>query len=159
DLHATNISSDRRPRASPTRFEAQARVFQDGRFHVVGTIDPLAEPRPTLAADFDLRDLGLAPLAALVRHWASALSGGTLESSRHLDSGPDQEALVLHRVAVTRPSLSYVKRTAEDERRLQKVRRAATVPQPKPSYRLDVEDARIRDGTFTLVNETDGPPY
>src|SRR5262249_216461 len=90
-LHATTASTDPRPRSSPTRFEAQARIFQDGRLHVAGTIDPLAEPRPTLAADFDLRDLRLAPFAALVRHWAFDLSGGTLEGSGHLDIGPDQE--------------------------------------------------------------------
>ncbi len=159
DLHATDISSDRRPRSSPTRFEAQARVLENGRLHVVGTIDPLAEPRPTLAADFDLRDVGLKPFASLVRHWAFDLSGGTLAGNGHLDIGPDQETLVLHRVAVTRPSVSYVKRTAEDERRLQKVTRATTVAQPKPTYRLDVEDARVRDGTFALVNEGDNPAY
>jgi hypothetical protein len=159
DLHATGISSERRPRSSPTRFEVQARVLESGRLHASGTIDPLAEPRPTLAADLDLRDVSLAPFAALARHWAFDLSGGTLASSGHLDIGPDQEALVLHRVAVTNPSVSYVKRTAEDERRLQKVKRATTVPQPRPTYRLDVEDARIRAGNFSLVDETASPPY
>ena len=53
DVHATNISSDRRPPSSPTRFDVRARVLESGRFHAVGTIDPLAEPRPTLAADLD----------------------------------------------------------------------------------------------------------
>ena len=159
DVHATNISSDRRPPSSPTRFDVQARVLESARFHAVGTIDPLAEPRPTLAADLELREVSLAPFAPLVRHWAFDLSGGVLESTGHLDITRDQEALVIHRVAVTGPSLSYVKKTAEDERRLEQVTRATTVPQPKPTYRLDVEEAHIREGSFVLIDETTKPSY
>jgi Domain of Unknown Function (DUF748) len=159
DMHATNISSDRRPPSSPTRFDVQARVLESGRFHASGTIDPLAEPRPTLAADLELREVSLAPFAPLARHWAFELSGGVLESDGHLDITPDQEALVIHHVTATGPSVSYVKKTTEDDQRLQHVTRAATVPQAKPSYRLDVEEARIREGSFTLIDETTKPSY
>jgi hypothetical protein len=159
DVHATNVSSDRRPPSSPTRFDVQARVLESGRFHASGTIDPLAVPRPTLAADLELRDVSLAPFAPLARHWAFELSGGVLESDGHLDVTPDQEALVIHHVTATGPSVSYVKKTAEDEQRLQHVARATTVPQPKPTYRLDVEEARIREGSFTLFDETTQPSY
>ena len=55
--------------------------------------------------------------------------------------------------------MSYVKKTTEDEQRLQHVTRATTVPQPKPTYRLDVEEARIREGSFTLFDETTKPSY
>jgi len=159
NLHATRISSEPRPRSSPTQFELDCRIFDDGRLHASGTVDPHAKPRTTLVADFDLRDVRLAPFAPVARHWAFDLSDGTLESSGRLDIGPDQEALVLRRVAVVKPSVSYVQRTGEDERRLERVTRATTVAQPKPSFRLDVEDARIRAGTFTFVDEGAQPYY
>jgi hypothetical protein len=159
NVHATSISSEPRPRSSPTRFEVACRILDDGRLDVSGTIDPHAEPRPTLVADFDLRDLPLAPFAPLARHWAFELSQGTLAGKGRLDIRPDQEALVLHRVVVANPSVAYVQRTATDERRLERVTRAATDAQPKPTFRLDVEDARLRSGTFTFDDASADPPY
>ncbi len=158
-VHATNISSEPRPPSSPTHFEVESRIFSDGRLAVTGTIEPHAEPRPTMVADFDLRDVHLAPFASVVRHWAFELSSGTLAGNGRLDIGPDQAALVLHKVLVADPSVSYVQRTGKDEERLEKVTRATTDAEAKPGFRLDVEDARMRGGTFTFDDVTTDPPY
>src|SRR5262245_21254893 len=82
-----------------------------------------------------------------------------LAGSGRLDIRPDQAALQLHRIAATDPVVSYVQQTAEDEQRLDRVKRAATVAEAKPTFRLDVDDARIRDGTFTLIDQAATPPY
>jgi len=159
EVHATNVSSERRPPSSPTRFEIHSRVLQSARLDATGTIDPLAVPRPTLHADFELKDVSLASFSALARHWAFDLAGGMLAGSGRLDIRPDQAALQLHRIAATDPVVSYVQQTAEDEQRLDRVKRAATVAKAKPTFRLDVDEARISDGTFTLVDQTATPPY
>lgn len=159
DLHATGISSERRPASSPTRFELQTNILGTGRLGVKGTADLLAEPQPTVTADFDLRDVRLDPFAPLARHWAFELAGGSLAATGRVDVGATQTALVLHRVAATNPSVTYAQRTQTDVRRLERATRAATTGDAKPTFRLDVEDARIRGGTFAFADAAAAPPY
>ena len=147
------------PASVPTRFELRTNILGDGTLGVKGTADLLAEPQPTTTADFDLRDIRLDPFAPLARRWAFELSGGTLAADGRLDVTKTQTALVLHRVAATNPSVTYAKKTAKDEERLERATRAATTGDVKPAFRLDVEDASIRGGTFAYAEESSTPPY
>src|SRR5262249_59106378 len=70
-----------------------------------------------------------------------------------------RHALVISVVKGRGPPVRNAKKPAEDEPRLQHAARATTAPQPKPTYRLDVEEARIREGSFTLFDETINPSY
>src|SRR5262249_52494213 len=145
DLHATGISSVRRPGGPPTRFELETNILGSGRLGMKGTADLLAEPHPTATADFDLRGVRLDPFGEL--------AAGTLGATGRLDVDQTQTALVIHRIAATNPSVTYAQRTEKDERRLERATRATTTGEAKPAFRLDVEDARIRDGTFDFVEE------
>jgi hypothetical protein len=159
DLHVMGISSEPRPREQPTRFELRSTVLGKARVTTTGTTDLLAEPYPTLRADFDLSEAPLAAFAALARRWAFELKGGTLAASGRLDVAREQSALALRRVSVAKPSVTYVERTPTDERRIEHAARAAADAEAKPAFRLDVEDARIRDGTFAFAEESAIPPY
>jgi Domain of Unknown Function (DUF748) len=159
DLHATDISSERLPKRAPTRFELQTNILGDGRLGVKGTADLLAEPHATGTADIDLSNVRLDPFAGLARHWAFELSGGTLAAAARLDVGQEQTALLVHRITATDPSVSYVVKTQKDEERLDRAKRAATTPEAKPAFRLDVEDAGIGGGTFVYIREAATPPY
>src|SRR5262245_8673035 len=159
DLHATNISSERRPASSPTRYELQTNILGDGRLGVKGTADLLAEPHATGTADIDLSNIRLDPFAGLARHWAFGLSGGMLSAEARLDVAQTQTALVVQRITAANPSVSYAIKTQKDEERLDRAKRAATTPEAKPAFRLDVEDAGIRGGTFEYIQEAATPPY
>jgi hypothetical protein len=159
DLHATEISSEAREKGPPTRFELRAKALDNGYVTVSGTADLLAKPTPTTVADFQLRGMKLKPFGPIVEHWAFVLDDGELGALGRLTVDRSQTALLLRRIVATNPVVSYVQRTATDERRIERATRAATDPEPAPGFRLDVEDARIRGGRFTFVNAAANPPY
>jgi hypothetical protein len=159
EAHATAIGSERQPHDPPTRFEVHGDVLGKARVAVTGTTDLLAEPHPTLRADFDLSQVPLAAFAPLARRWAFELQGGTLAASGRLDVLADGPGVTLRRLALAQPAITFVERRPVDERRLERAVRAAADAEAKPALRFDVQDARIRGGTFAFAEERATPPY
>jgi hypothetical protein len=159
DLHVTDVGSEPRQGGPPTRFELRCRALRDGRLAVTGTADLLARPTPTVIADFELRRIRLLPFAPLARHWAFELGGGELRAAGRLEVASRKSSLLLRRVVLAHPAVSYVQRTRDDERRLDTATRGATEARSAPAFRLDVDDARIRAGRFAFVDARADPQY
>ena len=163
DLRASDIRNVRsEPGRFPSPFSGECTIQDEGRLRVDGHADFLAEPSVAYRARFQVRDLGLAFAQPLVRHVNLAVYGGTMATSGRIESSRGQTTVEIADLRVARPHIDYVHKAAtagKEDQRIDKVARAATTPEARPSTRVDIERARLTDGELGLYDESADPPY
>src|SRR5262249_58947988 len=89
----------------PSPIELDCIVFGSGMLSARGRADFFAKPRPTMLAEFTLRDMTLEPLASMARQSGVLIDGGTLAVAGQLVEGPAATRLALPSVVVSKPGL------------------------------------------------------
>ena len=159
-LRAENIRNVRSVAGRyPSPLELEAVLGDGARFHFDGRADFLATPSATLRGAMQLRDLTLKALAPALRAADVEATGGRLAATGRVERTATQTRLALERVSLDEARIDYVQHSAESERQLDRVTRAATTSEAKPATRVDVEEAVVRNGTFGIVNTQADPSY
>lgn len=132
-----------------------------GTFRLHGRGDVLTYPDPPLAADFDVSDMPLTRMAALVRRFGIVVHAGRASASGHIDTARDHTDADVHQVRLDDLAVDYIHRPGD----LAEAREAGARAKRKAgeaarqNVRLHLGRARLRRGTFGYVNRSAEVPY
>src|SRR5262249_56761235 len=101
----------------PSPIELDCIVFGSGMLSARGRADFFAKPRPTMLAEFTLRDMTLEPLASMARQSGVLIDGGTLAVAGQLVEGPAATRPPLPHGVVSQPALQFARRPGNKGRR------------------------------------------
>jgi len=137
----------------PSPIELDCIVFGSGMLSARGRADFFAKPRPTMLAEFSLRDMTLEPLASMARQSGILIDGGTLAVAGQLVEEPAATRLALRSVVVSKPVLEYARRPETKDR--EDVQAAEDATQ---SVSVHIDELRVRDGTLTYQHPSELMP-
>lgn len=143
----------------PSPVTLRSELAPKGTLAVDGNADFLAKPQVALNGQVRLADVALAEFAPMAQHWGLTIEGGTLAATAQVEQVKEGTTVRVDEVVVTKPVIDYVQRRAEDERRVERVTKAATTAEVKPAVRVDVEEARVSGGTLGFIDATGDPAY
>jgi Domain of Unknown Function (DUF748) len=137
----------------PSPIELDCIVFGSGMLSARGRADFFAKPRPTMLAEFTLRDMTLEPLASMARQSGILIDGGTLAVAGQLVEEPAATRLALRSVVVSKPVLEYARRPETKDREDVQAAKDAT-----QSVSVHVDELRVRNGTLTYQHPSELMP-
>jgi uncharacterized protein DUF748 len=154
DFRATNIRNVESVAGQhPSPIELDCTVFKNGLLSARGSADFFAKPRPTMIADFTLKDMTLVPLASMARPSGILIDGGTLAVAGQLAQEPAATRLALRSAVVSKPVLEYARRPETKDREDVQAAKDAT-----QSISVRIDELRVRDGMLTYQNPSELMP-
>jgi Domain of Unknown Function (DUF748) len=162
-LQANNIRNlHSRDRVYPSSFHVVGKVFETGRGVLEGNANFLAKPYPGVHALMELDGVPLDDLRPVAGRANLSLRGGTLATKGEVEFAPWAKFLNLERVTLRQVRLDYIHtaKTAEaEERRKEKVAKAARAVTDKPGVRLQMKNFALLDSEIGFVNRARDPDY
>jgi hypothetical protein len=162
-LQANNIRNiHSRDRVYPSSFHVVGKVFEAGRGVLEGNANFLAKPYPGVHALMELDGVPLDDLQPLAGRANLSLRGGTLATKGEVEFAPWAKFLNLERLTLRQVRLDYIHtaKTAEaEERRKEKVAKAAQAVTDKPGVRLQMKNFALLDSELGFVNRARDPDY
>ncbi len=163
NVRVENIRNVRsKPRQYPSDIHLEAVVFEKGHIRLDGHADFFAEPSLALNADVTLTDIRLADLLPLTAQLQVHLSQGTLSTEGHMEYAPTVQEVRLRTLTLVGVKADFV-HSARTEKKVKetgkKAARAAEQAANHPTLLLRIDEGKIRNSEFGLVNKATDPQY
>lgn len=143
---------------SPVRTEAV--LFGSGRGVLEGHADFLSKPYPGVHAAYRLDDVPLERLGMLSSRANLELEGGVLDSRGKVEYSPLNREAQVAELTIDGLHVDYIHTAATAEAEKARAAAAARVAQdPQPDLRVRVDDVRLTNSVFGLVNRAAADPY
>jgi hypothetical protein len=148
-----NIHSQERHYSSPVRLEGV--LFDKGYGLFEGHADFLAEPHPGFHTVFSLRDVPLDPLRPPLSRYNLTIRGGVLTTAGRIEYAPEIKVADVRDLTIRGVHADYVhtaRTAAAENRRGDKVEKAAREATNKPGLLLKLRQLRLIDSEVGMVN-------
>jgi uncharacterized protein DUF748 len=160
DFRAGNIrNAHSRKGVYPSDIHLHATLADTAQIRVDGDADFFSVPTPGVKTHFDLGNLRLDYLEALLHHYNVTIHRGTLSAQGDVEYAPTVRTVTLADVRLDGADLDYVRRSEATPPPAEKVQRAAAKVTQQPSAIVRADSIRIARSWFTYANETTSPPY
>jgi hypothetical protein len=163
NVQAGNIRNVRsKPRQYPSPLHMDAVVFDGGQLQLDGQADFFAEPSVAVNADISLTDIGLADLLPLTAQHQVHLSRGTLSAVGHLEYAPTIQEVRFKTFTAREVKGDFIHsaRTQKKEKETgRQVAKAADQAANHPTLLLRIDQGKIEQSEFGLVNQATNPAY
>ena len=163
NVHAENIRNVRsKPQQYPSDLHLEARVFEEGRVQLDGHADFFAEPTMAVNANVTLTDITLADLLPLTAQYQVHLSQGVLSAEGHVEYAPTVQEVRLRTFSLFEAKADFI-HSVRTERKVketgEKAAQAAEQAANHPTLLLRIDEGKIQNSEFGLVNKATDPPY
>lgn len=151
-----------RDQGYPSPIHAEAVIFERGRGTLDGHANFLGKPFPGVNALFRFQEIPLEPFRPLVSRANLLVRGGALSASGRLEYAPRARVLDVADLTIRGLHLDYVhtaRTAAAEERRADKVGRAARRATDKPGLLLRLQRFELANAEIGLVNRARKPDY
>jgi hypothetical protein len=155
-----NIHS--RENTYPSPIHAEGILFERGSGVLDGHANFLAKPFPGIHTLFRFQEIPLEAFRPAVSRANLIVKGGVLSASGRLEYAPRSRVLDVANLSIRALHLDYVhtaRTAAAEERRAEKVGRAARRATDKPGLLLRLQRLELADADIGLVNRAREPDY
>lgn len=155
-----NIHS--RENTYPSPIHAEGILFERGSGVLDGHANFLAKPFPGIHTLFRFEGVPLDPFRQAVSRANLLVKGGVLSAAGRLEYAPSSRVLDVADLTIRDLYLDYVhtaRTAAAEERRAEKVGRAARRATDKPGLLLRLQRLELADADIGLVNRAQSPDY
>lgn len=160
---AENIRNVRsKDRVYPSDVRAEAAVFDRGRLVIDGNADFLAEPHLGVKGVIELSDIELDPFRQLTNRFNVTVHGGSLSARGRVEYGPTIKLVELQQAAIRDVRVEYVhtrKEAGVAKKAAVTTERATRQATQRDDMIIRVDDFRVTNATFGLVNKTANPEF
>lgn len=163
NMFARNIRNIESPEGVyPSTIHLESVVFERGKLSLDGHANFLAEPHPTFKADFSLSDMDMEYFKPLTQRYNFTVSGGVLSTGGMIEYGIDKQNYQLSDLTIDGPKIDFVHaaETAPKEKEMAgKTAQKAKELSNKPTVTTEIQNFRISNGEFGMVNKATDPQY
>ncbi|MCC2642227.1 MAG: uncharacterized protein K0S45_2640 [Nitrospira sp.] len=163
NMKAENIRNVRsKPNEYPSDIHIDAVVFDKGQFKLDGHADFFADPSLAVNADLTLTDIELAALLPLTAQHQVHLSQGRLSAIGHVEYAPTVQEVRLRTLTLHEVKGDFI-HTAQTEKKAKetgkKAAHAADQAANHPTLLLRIDQGKIKNSEFGVVNQATTPSY
>ncbi|MEP7153444.1 MAG: DUF748 domain-containing protein [Nitrospira sp.] len=163
NVTAENIRNVRsKPHEYPSDIHIDAVLFEKGKFTLDGHVDFFAEPSLAVNADLTLTAIDLAALQPLTQQHQVHLSQGRLSAVGHVEYAPTVQELRLRTFELHEVKGDFI-HSARTEKKVKEIgKKAARVAEQAanhPTLVLRIDQGKIENSEFGVVNQAASPPY
>lgn len=164
-LSAENIQNIHSPDGEyPSNIELEGTVHGTGRLHLAGKANFLAEPFPGVSVDFVLKHVQLEPFVPVASLVNVRIHSGNINGEGHFEYSPWRKEAKVTKLEAENPSLDYWengKSVSLQQIKPQDSKKEAhdAVSVKEKPFRIVIEQAEVKNGEFSYVNQSTQPPY
>jgi hypothetical protein len=163
NVKAENIRNVRsKAHEYPSDIHIDAVVFEKGKFTLDGHADFFAEPSLAVNADLTLTDIELAALQPLTAQHQVYFSQGRLSADGHVEYAPTVQEARLRTFGLHEVKGDFI-HTAEAVKKEKepgkKAAQAAKQATNRPTLLVRIDDGKIKNCEFGIVNQAASPSY
>ena len=163
NVKAENIRNVRsKPHEYPSTLHIDAVVFEKGTFTLDGQADFFAEPSLAVNADLSLTDIELAALQPVAASHQVQLSQGRLSATGHVEYAPTVQEVRLRTFELHEVKGDFIHTARAEKKEKEKGQKAAQAAKQAanhPTLLLRIDQGKIDDSEFGVVNQAASPPY